>query len=86
MPLLARLLDRGIKETWRGFELEEVERVRKSSVGYVQTSSVRRALFVVGGLTRAEIACLRAIEPGFTDILTTNYIKQNEFVDFGNVT
>ena len=79
-----RLLDRGIKEAWRGFETEEVERVRKSSVGYVQTSSVRRALFVIGGLTHAEIACLRAMQPSFSAILTTNIIKSGAFVDFRN--
>ncbi|CAD5221484.1 unnamed protein product [Bursaphelenchus xylophilus] len=40
--------------------------------------SIRRALFVVGGLTRSELGCLRSL--GFTAIFTTNILQSDDLI------
>lgn len=76
MPLLVRLLERGLQEQWRGFELTQ-----RRPVPVLTSGPVRRALFVVGGLTRTELACLRTLEPAFDAVFTTHIIHSASLMD-----
>ncbi|KAI6230165.1 hypothetical protein M3Y99_01094100 [Aphelenchoides fujianensis] len=51
-----------------------------------RSATTKRALFVVGGLTRAEIACLHAQPNGFAAIFTTSILKPKDMLDFTTTT
>jgi hypothetical protein len=80
---MVRILDLKIRENWRGFETCSNERLKEQFVASSQTP--KRALFVIGGLTRSEIGCIRALKPGFQCVFTTGILKTGELVDFSNV-
>ncbi|KAI6183231.1 L51-S25-CI-B8 domain-containing protein [Aphelenchoides bicaudatus] len=63
VPLMVRVLEQKLRENWKGFEMQINERLKGQSMAPSQIP--KRALFVVGGLTRSEIACIRALKPGF---------------------
>lgn len=72
-----------MRENWKSFESWRNEKLKDN---FVSSSRVpKRALFVVGGLTRSEISCIRALKPAFQCIFTTSILKQGDLVDFTKV-
>jgi len=83
VPLIVRQLEQKIRENWKGWESYKNEKLKEN---FVATSKgPKRALFVIGGLTRSEIACLRAIKSGFQSIFTTIILKPGDLVNFSSV-
>jgi hypothetical protein len=80
VPLIVRFLDQKIHENWKGFETRTNERLKEQFVA--SSRAPKRALFVIGGLTRSEISCIRALKPGFQSIFTTGILKTGDLVDF----
>ncbi|KAI6181395.1 hypothetical protein M3Y98_00824800 [Aphelenchoides besseyi] len=94
VSLLVRILERGQREVWKGFETyanSQLKNLPAINVDVPTTTadarvrtgaSKRTALFVIGGLTRAEIACLRAQPNPFAAIFTTQILKPQDMIDF----
>lgn len=80
VPLMTRQLEAKIQDNWKGFENWHNNRLDTASSNRLP----KRALFVVGGLTRSEIACIRAIRNGFECVFTTSILKQGDLVNFTN--
>lgn len=80
---MVRHLEQKIRENWKGFEVRSNDRLKEQFVASSQ--SPKRALFVIGGLTRSEIGCIRALKPGFQCIFTTGILKTGDLVDFSDV-
>lgn len=77
---MVRQIEQKMRENWKDFKSARNEKLKEQFVASSQTP--KRALFVVGGLTRSEIACLRALKPAFQCIFTTSILKQGDLVDF----
>lgn len=76
-----RLVDQKLRDNWKGFETRVNERF-KDQQHPASSKSPKRALFVFGGLTRSEIACLRALKHGIQCIFTTGILKDGDMLDF----
>ncbi|CAD5215540.1 unnamed protein product [Bursaphelenchus okinawaensis] len=73
VPLLVRVLEKGIRDNWKSFDC-----IDPDEFSSVSTLSRRTALFVIGGLTRAELACLKSLD--FRAVYITNILQSNDLI------